>query len=481
VKLVEGAPTEAAIGEGWVASDRMFEVHSPFDQALLATVTDCQPEHARDAADQAVKAFAAWKKTTPFERSAVLRKWYDLILAKQDVLARLMALEMGKPVTEARGEVRYAAGFVEFYAEEAKRVHGETIPSQFAHKRLFATKQPVGPVYAVTPWNFPAAMITRKAAPALAAGCTMIVKPAEQSPLTALALAALWRDAGGPAAALQVLPCRDPVPVSRVLIDDDRIRKLTFTGSTEVGIKLYGQVSQTVKRLSLELGGHAPFLVFDDADLDQAVREVSSAKYRNTGQTCVCANRIYVHERIVAEFVERLGAATAALKVGDPLDAATQIGPLVDRDVFGKVSAHVADAVDKGARLVTGGKPLGGTLFAPTVLAGVDPAMRIMREETFGPVAPVRAFRDEAEVVQAANDTRFGLAAYLWTKDLSRAFRVSEALDYGIVGVNDGVPSTVQTPFGGVKHSGLGREGGHWGIEEYLDVKFISMALQRGT
>ena len=478
MKTIEGAPTQAAIGDGWVDSGRTFDVRSPFSGKVLASVVDCGEKEARLAADAAVASFGGWKRTTAYERSAVLRKWFELIMARQDQLARLMALEMGKPVAEARGEVRYAAAFVELYAEEAKRVSGETFPSQFANKRLFAIKQPVGPVYAVTPWNFPAAMVTRKAAPALAAGCTMIVKPAEQSPLTAIALAALWREAGGPPAALQVLPCADPVPVSRILIDDDRIRKVTFTGSTEVGIKLYGQVSHTVKRLSLELGGHAPFLVFEDADLDLAVREVVAAKYRNAGQTCVCANRIYVHHRIADQFVERLGAAAAALVVGDPLDEQVQIGPLVDRDVFGKVEAHVTDAVAKGARLVTGGKALGGTLYAPTVLAGVGSGMRLMSEETFGPVAPVRTFRDEAEAIGEANATQFGLAAYLWTNDLSRAVRVSESLDYGIIGVNDGVPSAPQAPFGGVKHSGLGREGGHWGIDEYLDVKYLSVRIQ---
>ncbi len=474
---IGSSPTRALIGGDWVANGSTFEVKSPYSGVVLAQVTDCGATEARRAADHAVAAFATWRKTTAYERAAILRRWNDLIVAHQNELARLMALEMGKPVVEARGEVRYTAAFVEFYAEEAKRVYGETIPSQFATKRLFALKQPVGPAFAVTPWNFPAAMITRKAAPALAAGCTMIVKPAEQSPLTALRVAELWLEAGGPPGTLQVLPCADPVPVSTVLLEDDRIRKLSFTGSTEVGMRLYAQTSRTMKRLSLELGGHAPFLVFGDADVERAARDVAASKYRNSGQTCVCTNRIYVHESVYDRFLEQFVPLVASLKTGDPLDETTQIGPLVDGDVFAKVQCHVDDAISKGARALVGGRAGGGTVFQPTVLSDVVPGMRILGEETFGPVAPVIRFRDEQEVIRRANDTPVGLAAYLWTRDLSRAFRVTEALEYGIVGINDGVPSTAQAPFGGVKHSGLGREGGKWGIEEYLDIKYVSMTI----
>jgi succinate-semialdehyde dehydrogenase/glutarate-semialdehyde dehydrogenase len=392
-------------------------------------------------------------------------------------LARLMAQEMGKPVTEARGEVRYAVSFVEWYAEEAKRVYGETVPSQAAHKRILVQPQPVGPVYAITPWNFPAAMITRKAAPALAAGCSVVLKPAEQSPLTALRLAELWVAAGGPPDVFQVLSASDPVAVSEVFFDDPAIRKLSFTGSTEVGVRLAAQAAKTMKRVSLELGGHAPFLIFGDADVDAAVREVVASKFRNAGQTCVCANRIYVHDAVHDAFVERLASAVSGLRVGDPLEEATQIGPLVDAQGLGKVRAHVDDAVARGARAVVGGAPGEGLVFQPTVLTGVARGMRILEEETFGPVAPVIRFSQDEDAVRQANDTPYGLAAYLWTRDLARAFHVAEALDYGIVGVNDGLPSAAQAPFGGVKMSGIGREGGKWGIQEFLDLKFISMGL----
>lgn len=454
-----------------------FDVQNPATGTRLEAVPNAGVAEARDAARRAIEAFPAWRDRTAYDRSTILRKWFSLMLQDEDRLARLMTSEMGKPITESRGEVKYAAAFVEWYAEEAKRVYGETVPSQFAHKRLMVRPQPVGPVYAVTPWNFPAAMVTRKAAPALAAGCTFVLKPAEQSPLTALRLEELWRDAGGPADVFQVITTSDPAVVSSVFFDDPAIRKLTFTGSTEVGILLASQAAKTVKRVSLELGGHAPFLVFDDADLDAAVREVAASKFRNTGQTCVCANRVYVQAGIYDAFAERLADVVRGLRVGDPMDPATHIGPLVDRQGHDKVSAHVADALAKGARALVGGEPRDGLYFSPTVLADVTSGMRILEEETFGPIAPLVKFERDAEAVAAANGTPFGLAAYLWTRDLSRAFRVSEALDFGIVGVNDGVPSTPQAPFGGVKASGLGREGGKWGIEEYLDLKYISIAL----
>lgn len=469
--------TQAFIAGRWSSTSSTFDVVSPATGVHLAAVADCGEAEARAAADASVEAFGGWRQTTAYERAAILTRWNDLILRDEAWLGELMAREMGKPVTEARGEARYAAGFVSYYAGEAIRVHGETIPSQFARKRLLVNARPVGPVYAVTPWNFPAAMITRKAAPALAAGCTMVIKPAEQSPLTALHLGKLWEEAGGPPGTLQILPCRDPIPVSRVLMDDACIRKISFTGSTEVGMLLYAQAARTMKRMSLELGGHAPFIVFGDADVHAAVREVVASKFRNAGQTCVCANRVYVHGSIVDEFTFLLATATEALRVGDPLDPATQVGPLVDEAAVAKVESHVADALVRGAGIVTGGTRLNGRFFSPTVLVGVAPGMRILEEETFGPVAPILSFADDDAVVRAANDTSAGLAAYIWTRDLSRAFRVSEALDYGIVGVNDGVPSTPQAPFGGVKFSGLGREGGHQGIAEYLDVQYVSLGL----
>ncbi|MGE0814587.1 MAG: NAD-dependent succinate-semialdehyde dehydrogenase [Vicinamibacterales bacterium] len=454
-----------------------FDVQNPATGARVQSVPNAGAAEARVAARRAIEAFPAWRDRTAYDRSAILRRWFTLMLQDEDRLARLMTDEMGKPITESRGEVKYAAAFVEWYAEEAKRVYGETIPSQFANKRLLVRPQPVGPVYAVTPWNFPAAMVTRKAAPALAAGCTVVLKPAEQSPLTALRLEELWREAGGPPDAFQVLTTADPAAVSAVFFDDPAIRKLTFTGSTEVGVLLAAQAARTVKRVSLELGGHAPFLVFDDADLEAAVREVTASKFRNTGQTCVCANRIYVQAGIYDAFARRLAEVVNGLRVGDPADPSTHVGPLVDRQGHDKVSAHVADALAKGATALAGGQPRDGLYFSPTVLAGVTPGMRILEEETFGPVAPLIRFERDAEAVAAANGTPFGLAAYLWTRDLSRAFRVSEALDFGIVGVNDGVPSTPQAPFGGVKASGIGREGGKWGIEEFLDLKYVSIGL----
>jgi succinate-semialdehyde dehydrogenase/glutarate-semialdehyde dehydrogenase len=454
-----------------------FAVTNPATGRTVAEVPDNGPAEGRTAIARAVAAFGAWRAATAYERSAFLRAWRDAILAHDAELARLMAQEMGKPVTEARGEVRYAASFVEWYAEEAKRVYGDTVPSQITHKRLLVVPQPVGPVYAITPWNFPAAMITRKAAPALASGCPVILKPAEQSPVTAIRLAELWVDVGGPADVFQVLPTRDPAALSAVFFDDPAIRKLSFTGSTEVGTSLAALAAKTVKRVSLELGGHAPFLVFEDADVDAAVREVAASKFRNAGQTCVCANRIYVHDRLHDAFVDRFSRLVSSLRVGDPLDETTQVGPLVDGQGLAKVRAHVDDARARGATPLVGGRVRDGLYFEPTVLTGVARGMRILEEETFGPVAPIIRFTDEAHAIREANDTPYGLAAYLWTRDLSRAFRVAEALDYGIVGVNDGLPSAAQAPFGGVKYSGVGREGGRWGIEEYLDVKYISIAL----
>jgi succinate-semialdehyde dehydrogenase/glutarate-semialdehyde dehydrogenase len=457
-----------------------FDVINPATGTSIGAAPDANADDARKAIERSVAAFPLWKAKTAFERGDILRRWRDLIVKNEDVIARLMTSEMGKPITESRGEVKYAAGFVDWYAEEGKRAYGDIIQSHVAAKRLLATRQPVGPVYAVTPWNFPAAMVTRKVAPALAAGCTVVLKPAEQSPLTAIKLVELWAEAGGPADVFQVITTSDPVAVSAPFFDDARVRKLTFTGSTEVGKLLYAQAARTVKRVSLELGGHAPFLVFEDADIPAAVAQVMATKFRNAGQTCVCANRIYVHASIRDAFVAKLSEAVSALRVGDPTSDTTQVGPLVDRAGLDKVVAHVADAVGKGARAVVGGKAGQGLFFEPTLLVDVAAGMRILDEETFGPVAPVVSFTSESEVVADANNTPYGLAAYIWTRDLGRAFRVSEALDYGIVGVNDGLPATPHAPFGGVKASGVGREGGRWGLEEYLDVKYVSIALPSG-
>lgn len=477
VSVVAGADWDLPSLSGGAAGGNLYEVINPATQGVFARVPDCRTGDAQRMAETSVAAFDGWKRTTAFQRSQLLRRWFERIVAGAGEIASAISQEMGKPITEALGEVMYAAGFAEWYAEEAKRLYGETFSSQHENKRLYANRQPVGPVFAVTPWNFPAAMITRKVAPALAAGCTVIVKPAEQSPITAILLERYWREVGGPEGTFQVITSNQAATVSAVFFNDRRIRKLTFTGSTEVGVLLYRQSAETMKRVSLELGGHAPFIVFADADIPRAVDDIMACKFRNAGQTCVCTNRIYVHESISAELVAALAAKVRELRVGDPADGATQIGPLVDEQGLQKVVGHVADAIAQGASVVVGGRALGGLYFEPTVLSDVAPGMRILEEETFGPVAPIIEFASVDEVVAAANDTPYGLAAYLWTRDLDTAHRVSERLDYGIVGINDGAPSTVQAPFGGVKMSGQGREGGVWGIQEYLDIKYVSVGL----
>ncbi|MFD2609278.1 NAD-dependent succinate-semialdehyde dehydrogenase [Deinococcus taklimakanensis] len=463
----------------WHAGQQTFGVIHPGDGRTLGAVADCTAEDARAAIDAAEVALRGWRAVTPYERGQVLRRWHDLMFVHKEELARLMTLEMGKPITETRGEVHYAASFIEWCAEEASRIGGERITMRAGNKRGFSNAEPVGIVYAVTPWNFPAGMITRKAAPALAAGCVMILKPAEQSPMTALYLAELWLEAGGPANTLQVLPTNDAASFSAPFMEDARVRKLTFTGSTAVGRLLYTQAAKTLKRVSLELGGHAPFLIFDDADLERAAREVVGSKFRNAGQTCISTNRVYVQRGVAEEFTRLLSERAARLTLGDPLQDGTNVGPVVEQAGLDKVTAQVQDALARGATATVGGQGTGGLYFQPTVLTNVHPDSLILREETFGPVAPVVVFDTEEEALRLANASEYGLAAYAYTRDLSRAWRVAEALEYGIVGINDGVPSNgaPNVPFGGMKNSGVGREGGHWGLDEYLEIKFISMGV----
>jgi succinate-semialdehyde dehydrogenase/glutarate-semialdehyde dehydrogenase len=470
--------TQAYIDGAWVdGSDGRFDVRNPADCGKLAEVADCGPVEAERAIAAASRAWPLWRSRTAKDRAAILKRWNDLMLANAEDLAKLMTAEQGKPLAESRGEIAYGASFVEWFAEEGKRVYGETIPTHAPDKRLLVFKEPVGVCAAITPWNFPNAMITRKVAPALAAGCTVVVKPAEQTPLSALALAELAQRAGLPPGVLNVLPSDSirSIEVGRVLCNSAVVRKLSFTGSTAVGRILMQQSAPTLKKLSLELGGNAPFIVFDDADLDAAIEGALASKYRNTGQTCVCTNRFYAQDGIYDEFVRRLAARAAQLKVGSGFETGVQQGPLIDEAALAKVQAHVADALSKGARALTGGHrhALGGTYFEPTVLADVTDQMLVARDETFGPVAPVFRFHSEADVIDAANGVEYGLAAYFYARDLSRALRVAERLEFGIIGLNTGIISTEVAPFGGVKQSGFGREGSHYGIDEYLVVKYV--------
>jgi succinate-semialdehyde dehydrogenase/glutarate-semialdehyde dehydrogenase len=449
-------------------------IRNPATGVVLAQVPNGGAAEAVAAVEAAERAQKPWAALTAKQRGAVLRKWFELIVAARDDLALIMTSEQGKPLAEARGEIDYAASFIEFYAEEAKRVYGETIPSPWPDARILTLRQPIGVVAAITPWNFPAAMITRKCAPALAAGCACVIKPALETPLTALALGELAQRAGFPPGVLNIVT-GDAAAIGKVFCEHPAVRFVGFTGSTEVGKLLMRQAASGVKRVGLELGGNAPFIVFDDADLDAAVAGAMAAKYRNMGQTCVCANRIYVQEAVYDAFAARLAEAAAKLKVGDGVEEGVQQGPLITPKALDKVEAHIADALAKGARILTGGKRhvLGGTFFQPTVLADVTSDMIVARDETFGPVAPLFRFRDEADVIAEANATQYGLAAYFYARDLGRVFRVAEALEYGMVGVNSGIISTEVAPFGGVKQSGLGREGSRHGMEEFVEIKYV--------
>lgn len=461
----------------WIDGKHYIDVSNPATGERVGRVPALGVQETREAIDAANRALPAWRSRTAKERSALLRKWFELLLTHQDDLASIMTAEQGKPLAEARGEIAYAASFIEWFAEEGKRVYGETIPAPLSNQRIIVTKEPVGVCAAITPWNFPAAMITRKAGPALAAGCTMVLKPASQTPLTALALVALAERAGIPAGVLSVVT-GSAAAIGGELSSNPLIRKLTFTGSTEVGRTLMMQTASTIKKVSMELGGNAPFIVFDDADLDAAVEGAIVSKYRNAGQTCVCANRLYVHSRVYDAFAEKLVAAVTVLKVGDGTEDGVRIGPLIDTKAVVKVEEHIADALAKGARVLCGGKrhARGQSFFEPTVLADVKPGMLVAREETFGPMAPLFRFETEDEVIAMANDTEFGLASYFYSRDLARVWRITERLEYGMVGVNTGLISNEVAPFGGIKQSGVGREGSHYGIEDYLTIKYACVA-----
>lgn len=470
---------EAFIGGRWLAqasTGATLNVTDPADGSVIANVPSCGTVETKAAIEAANAAWPAWRGLLAKERAAILKRWRDLMMAAQDDLAVIMTAEQGKPLAEAKGEIAYAASFLEWFAEEGKRIYGDTVPHHLPGRRILVQKEPIGVSAAITPWNFPTAMIARKAAPALAAGCPMVIKPAEDTPLSALAMAALAERAGVPAGVLSVVT-GNPVEIGAEMTANPVVRKLSFTGSTAVGKLLMRQSAGTMKKLSLELGGNAPFIVFDDADVDAAVAGAMASKYRNTGQTCVCANRLFVQDGIYDVFVEKLVAATSELKVGPGMDDGVQQGPLIREAAVAKVEAHIADAVSKGATIRLGGKrhALGGTFFEPTVIADATPDMLCAREETFGPLAPVFRFTDEADAVALANETEFGLAAYFYARDIGRVWRVAEALEYGIIGINEGIISTEVAPFGGMKESGVGREGSKYGIDEYLELKYLCL------
>ncbi|RED02060.1 succinate-semialdehyde dehydrogenase/glutarate-semialdehyde dehydrogenase [Ectopseudomonas oleovorans] len=473
---------QAYLDGNWVAADsgQTLTVTNPASGEIIGSVPKLGAVETRRAIQAAERALPGWRALTAKERAQRLRRWFELMLENQDDLALLMTWEQGKPLSESRGEIAYAASFLEWFAEEAKRVYGDVIPGHQPDKRLLVIKQPIGVTAAITPWNFPSAMITRKAGPALAAGCTMVLKPASQTPYSALALAELAERAGIPPGVLSVVT-GSAGEVGSELTSNPLVRKLSFTGSTEIGRQLMAECAQDIKKVSLELGGNAPFIVFDDADVEAAVEGALISKFRNNGQTCVCANRLYVQAGVYDSFVARLAQAVGSLVLGDGTQVGVTTGPLIDSRAVAKVSEHIADALSKGARLVSGGKPhaLGGTFFQPTVLADVPATAQVAREETFGPLAPVFRFTSEDEVIERANDTEYGLAAYFYARDLSRVFRVAEALEYGIVGINTGIISTEVAPFGGIKASGVGREGSKYGIDDYLEIKYLCMGLDR--
>ncbi len=469
----------AYINGEWIKTQNRFDVFNPSTGDVLASVANCAVSDADTAIEAAAQAQKDWAARTGKERAAILRKWFDLMVEHADDLAAILTAEMGKPLAEAKGEILYGASFVEWFAEEAKRIYGDTIPGHQRDKRILVMKQPIGVVGAITPWNFPNAMITRKAAPALAAGCTMVVKPATETPLSALAMAKLGEEAGLPAGVFSVVPSNDSPAMGKAFCDHPKMRKISFTGSTRVGKILMQQGAAQVKKLSLELGGNAPFIVCNDADLDKAVEGAMISKFRNAGQTCVCTNRLYVQDGVYDAFVDKLTAAVSALQVGDGFDAGVTIGPLISEGAMEKVREHIADATAKGGTIATGGDSheLGRTFFQPTVIAGATAAMAVAREETFGPLAPVFRFSDTDEAIAAANDTEFGLASYVYTQDLSQTWKFMEELEYGMVGVNTGLISTEVAPFGGIKESGTGREGSKYGIEDYLELKYCCIGL----
>ncbi|MEY4317864.1 MAG: Succinate-semialdehyde dehydrogenase GabD, partial [Pseudomonadota bacterium] len=469
--------TDALINGAWVKGHSRFDVHDPATGQKLCDVANLGAKEAEDAIQAANAAWPAWRTKTAKERSIILRKWYDLLMANVEDLGRIMTAEQGKPFAEAKGEVAYGASFVEWFAEEAKRVNGETLPQFDNNRRLTVLKQPIGVCAAITPWNFPLAMITRKVAPALAAGCPVVIKPAELTPLTALAAAELAIRAGIPAGVLNILTADsdNSIAIGKVICDSDVVRHLSFTGSTEVGRILMAQSAPSVKKLSLELGGNAPFIVFDDADIDSAVEGAMASKYRNAGQTCVCANRLYVQEGVYDEFVQKFAAKVKSLKVGNGFDEGVVQGPLIEEAALQKVERHVQDALAKGGKVLAGGKRLNGQFFEPTVVSEARADMLCAKEETFGPFAPVFRFKTEQEAIDAANNTEFGLASYFYSRDIGRIYRVAEGLEYGMVGINVGIIATEHVPFGGVKQSGLGREGSHHGMEEYLEMKYLCL------
>lgn len=469
---------QAFINGEWVSGNRTYAVCNPSTLETIGHVPDLDSNYAKQAINAAADAFPEWSALPAKQRSKILRKWFNLIMQNKSELGKLLTLEQGKPLKEGIGEIVYGAGFIEWFAEEAKRVYGDIIPNSAPGSRILTIKQPVGVVAAITPWNFPNAMITRKVAPALAAGCTVVIKPAEQTPLSALALAELAIEAGFPKGVLNIITSNQSAEIGQEFTQNPIVKKLSFTGSTEIGKLLYEACAPTLKKLSLELGGNAPFIVFNDADIPAAIEGAIASKYRNSGQTCICSNRFYVQDKVYDKFVSAYAERVSQLRVGDGFTDGAAIGPLIDKDGYNKVAHLVEDAIDKGARVVTGGKPHsnGGTFYEPTVLADVQPNMKVTNHEIFGPVAPIYHFKTEEEVITQANDTPFGLAAYFYGRDVGQIWRVAEALEYGMVGINTGIISEVQAPFGGVKESGFGREGSKYGMDDFLNIKYINLS-----